>query len=268
VLTTGTGEAASDSLTAHNLPVAAGVGLSGLITGLVVQLHTRTYRPWAYWVAVPMVAEFATMAADAVHVAAGVPHTVTSLGYALTVVFVVWHRREATLGIQAIATRARDAWYWVAVLATFALGTAVGDLSAITAPLGYLDSVVLYATMMTIPLTAWRAGTHPIIVFWTGHVLTRPLGASVADWSGKPPARTGLGLGDGPVPLTGTALIITLVTWTTRTARARPKTPAHPPEASVDGARHGIAVPRGRHGAPMRPRPTPGPERRWIGRWR
>jgi uncharacterized membrane-anchored protein len=218
VLTTGTGEAASDYLAAHNLRIAATLGLLGLLVGLAFQLRTRTYQPWAYWLAVSMVAVFGTMAADALHVIAGIPYTVTSIAYALAVaaVFGVWHRSEGTLDIHSIITRRREGLYWTAVLVTFALGTAVGDLSAISADLGYLASALLYAGMIAVPFLAWRLGANPVLTFWAAYVLTRPLGASVADWLGKPADRSGLGLGDLPVTVVATAMIITLVGWTAR----------------------------------------------------
>ena len=216
VLTTGTGEAASDYLAGRSLVVAAGLGLVGLVVGLVLQLRSQRYLPWAYWLAVSMVAVFGTMAADAVHVVLGVPYGVTSAGYAgaVAAVFAVWHRREGTLDIHSISTRSREAFYWVAVLATFALGTAVGDLSAITLGLGYLTSAVLYAVLIAIPAVGWRTGRlNPVLAFWSAYVLTRPLGASLADWLGKPAERTGLGWGDGPVTVVATALIVALVAW-------------------------------------------------------
>jgi uncharacterized membrane-anchored protein len=218
VLTTGTGEAASDYLAARNIAVAAGLGLAGLIVGLAVQLRVRRYVPWAYWLSVTMVAVFGTMAADAVHVVMGVPYPVTSIGYALAVaaVFVVWHRVEGTLDIHSITTTGRESFYWVAVLATFALGTAVGDLSAITLGLGYFSSAVVYAVLIAVPAVAWwRFRLHPVVAFWSAYVLTRPLGASLADWLGKPAERSGLGLGDGTVTVAATTVIAALVAWLT-----------------------------------------------------
>jgi len=229
VLTTGTGEAASDFLAAHNLLVAAAVGAAGLLAGLVWQLRSHRYRPGVYWLAVSMVAVFGTMAADAVHVVAGVPYPVTSLGYALAVlgVFGLWYAAEGTLDIHSIRTRRREGFYWAAVLATFALGTAVGDLSAFTLRLGYLASAVVYAALIAVPAVGWwRFGLHPVVAFWSAYVLTRPLGASLADWLGKPIGRSGLGLGDGTVTLVAAVIIAALVTWT---AKTRPD-----PSAAVD----------------------------------
>ena len=222
VLTTGTGEAASDYLAAHDLVAAAGLGLLGLLVGLALQFRSRRYVARLYWLAVSMVAVFGTMAADAVHVVLGIPYSVTSTGYALTVagVFLVWHRSERTLDIHSIRTRRREAFYWAAVLATFALGTAVGDLTAITLGLGYLPSALLYAALIAVPALAWwRLRLNPVVAFWCAYVLTRPLGASIADWLGKPPDRSGLGVGDGVVTVVSAVLIAALVAWRSRADR-------------------------------------------------
>ena len=224
VLTTGTGEAASDYLAAGSLVVAAGLGLLGLVIGLALQLRVRRYVPWIYWLSVSMVAVFGTMAADAVHVVLGLSYWVTSAGYAAAValVFAVWHRVEGTLDIHSVRTTRRELFYWAAVLVTFALGTAVGDLSAITVGLGFLPSAVLYGAMIAVPAIAWwRFRLNPVVAFWSAYVLTRPLGASIADWLGKPAGRTGLGLGDGPVTITATGLIVAAVVWLTIADRRR-----------------------------------------------
>jgi uncharacterized membrane-anchored protein len=229
VLTTGTGEAASDYLASRNQIEAVALGLAGLVAGLALQFRCRRYVAWAYWLAVSMVAVFGTMAADAVHVILDIPYTVTSLGYALAVaaVFALWYLGEGTLNIHSIVTRRREAFYWAAVLATFALGTAVGDLSAVTLGLGYLPSAVLYGLLMMVPAVAWaRFGLNPVIAFWAAYVLTRPLGASIADWLGKPADRSGLGWGDLPVTLVATVLIVALVGWQTLAAHRSARPPA------------------------------------------
>lgn len=224
VLTTGTGEAASDYLVDRNAVVSVLLGAVALVACLVLQLRTRVHRAVPYWLAVSAVAVFGTMAADVVHIVLGLGYTVTSVGYTLGVigVFGVWFLVERTLDVHSITTRRRELFYWVAVLATFALGTAVGDFSAITADLGFLPSAVLYAVLIAVPAVAWRAGASPVLTFWAAYVLTRPLGASIADWAGKPAGSTGLGLGDGPVALVGAALIVALVLREVRRESVRP----------------------------------------------
>jgi uncharacterized membrane-anchored protein len=213
VLTTGTGEAASDYLAKVSLVLAAGIGVIGFAAGMWLQFRSVRYRPVVYWFAVLMVAVFGTMAADALHVVLGVPYVASTVFYAvaLAVVLVLWRRTEGTLSIHSITTRRRETWYWLTVLLTFALGTAAGDLTAFVLHLGYLGSAVLFAVAIVVPALAWRAGLNPVAAFWTAYVLTRPLGASLADWLGKPSALGGLAVGDGVVSALATVLIAVLV---------------------------------------------------------
>ncbi|CAM5301404.1 hypothetical protein AB0M94_23025 [Streptomyces xanthochromogenes] len=212
VLTTGMGETASDYLGRTLGPVPAGaLGLTGLAVALVAQFRSDRYRPWTYWSAIVMVSVFGTMAADVVHVIAGVPYAVSTAAFTVTLaaVFVAWRLSEGTLSIHSIRTRRRETFYWAAVLATFALGTAVGDLTAGTLHLGYLTSGVLFAALIAVPALAGRyLGLDAVAAFWWAYVLTRPLGASFADWMGVPAGREGLGWGTGPVTL---ALIVPIV---------------------------------------------------------
>jgi uncharacterized membrane-anchored protein len=133
---------------------------------------------------------------------------------ALAAVFVAWQRSEKTLSIHSIDTARREAFYWAAVVATFALGTAAGDLTAYTFHLGYAWSIVLFAGMITIPAIGyWRFGWNAIFAFWFAYVVTRPLGASFADRMGKPVSLGGLGWGQGTVSLVMTVLIVCLVAY-------------------------------------------------------
>jgi len=220
VLTTGMGEAASDWLAAHGIALAAGVGLLGLGVTLWYQLRADRYRPVTYWATVAMVAVFGTMAADAIHVVLGVSYPMTSTAYALAVVvcLAVWRRIEGTLSIHSITTRRRELFYWATVLATFALGTAAGDLTAITLKLGYLESGLIFLAAILIPWTAWRWWRlNEVVAFWAAYVLTRPLGASFADWIAKPATRgAGLGVGDAPVTIALVVVIAALVVWIAR----------------------------------------------------
>jgi len=211
ILTTGMGEAMSDFLGNLFVPLAAVVGVGGLWYALRRQLRARSYHAPTYWAAVAMVAVFGTMAADGVHDGAGIPYSVTTPLFALAValIFFLWRRSEGTLSIHSITTRRREAYYWWAVLATFALGTAAGDLTAIQLHLGFLDSAYLFAAIIALPAIGWwRLRLNATVAFWSAYVVTRPLGASLADWLGKPHAQTGLGLGDGVV--SGLALLVFL----------------------------------------------------------
>jgi uncharacterized membrane-anchored protein len=215
ILTTGMGEAASDYLGNTNLALAGVVGVGGLVLTMRWQLRTAGYHAAAYWSAVAMVAVFGTMAADLLHVVLGLSYLVTTPFYALalTVVLTWWYRSEGTLSIHSITTRRRELFYWATVLTSFALGTAAGDLTAATFGLGFLDSGYLFGAMILVPLVAWRLGLNAVGAFWAAYILTRPLGASFADWFGKPPSLTGLDLGDGTVTWTTLAAIVVLVVW-------------------------------------------------------
>jgi uncharacterized membrane-anchored protein len=237
VLTTGMGEAMSDFLGQNSVPLAAAVGIFGLAFALRLQLRTREYRAPVYWGAVMMVAVFGTMAADGVHDGASIPYSVTTPIFALVVaaIFFLWQRSEGTLSIHTITSRRRELYYWAAVLATFALGTAAGDLTAISLNLGFFDSAMFFAAIIAIPALAWwRGKLNPITAFWAAYVVTRPLGASFADWFGKPHAQTGIGLGDGAVSGLALIVFVLLVAYVAVTKRdiqdpgGGPAHPAHP----------------------------------------
>jgi uncharacterized membrane-anchored protein len=217
ILTTGMGEATSDFLGEVNLVLAGVVGLGGFCLALWLQIRGRRYVAPLYWFAVVMVAVFGTMAADGLHVGLGIPYQFTTLLYAVAValVFWLWHRTEGTLSIHSIVTRRREIYYWITVFATFALGTATGDLTATTLNLGFLASGVLFAVAILVPLVAWRLGANPVLAFWIAYVLTRPLGASFADWLGKPHDIGGLNFGDGTVAGVATLVIVALVGYVT-----------------------------------------------------
>jgi uncharacterized membrane-anchored protein len=221
LLTTGMGEAMSDFLGQQNVPIAAAIGIFGLWLALRLQMRTREYRAGYYWFAVMMVAVFGTMAADGVHDGASLPYAVTTPGYALLVagVFFFWYRSEGTLSIHSITTRRRESYYWAAVLATFALGTAAGDLTALSLNIGFFGSVVLFAAIIAIPAVGWsRFNLNPIVAFWFAYIVTRPLGASFADGFSKP-TNGGLGTGDGLVSAVALVIFIALVAYVAATKR-------------------------------------------------
>jgi uncharacterized membrane-anchored protein len=222
LLTTGMGEAMSDFLGKESIPLAGAVGIFGLWLALWLQLRQREYRAPFYWFAVMMVAIFGTMAADGVHRGAGLSYVVTTPLCAIVVagVFFCWYRSEGTLSIHSITTPRRESFYWAAVLGTFALGTAAGDLTAISLNLGYFDSALLFAAIIAIPaLGWWRFNLNPILAFWFAYIVTRPLGASLADWLGKPTSHSGLGLGDGTVSVVALVVFIALVAYVSATRR-------------------------------------------------
>jgi uncharacterized membrane-anchored protein len=226
LLTTAMGEATSDYLVRVLNPVLA-VGLGGLalIGALVMQFRSPRYVPWIYWLAVAMVAVAGTMAADVLHKQFGVPYGVSTPFFAivLAAVFVAWHRTEKTLSIHSITTARREAFYWAAVMSTFALGTAAGDLLATTFKLGFFSAALVFVGLILIPVVGyWRFHMNGVLAFWFAYVVTRPIGASFADWTGKSRSLTGLGWGDGYVALVLTFLIVVMVGYLTVSGRDTP----------------------------------------------
>jgi uncharacterized membrane-anchored protein len=222
-LSTAMGESTSDYLVHRLDPVTAVLlGFAGFAVALVVQFSMRRYFAWTYWFAVVMVGVFGTMAADVLHVGLGVPYIASAALYAVVLagVFWTWQRSEKSLSIHSIDTPRRELFYWAAVVSTFALGTAVGDVTALTFHFGYFGSIVLFAVVIVVPVLGFlQFNWNPILTFWFAYVVTRPLGASVADWMGKPRTSSGLGWGAGHVSLAITIIIAALVAYLAVTRR-------------------------------------------------
>ena len=223
ILTTGMGETASDFL-AHTIGplVSVPLGFLGFAVAFVIQMRSSTYVAWKYWLAVVMVSVFGTMAADILHVGIGIPYVVSTAFFAITLGLLLWQWRshEGTLSIHSIHTKPRELFYWGTVLVTFALGTAAGDMTAVTFGWGYLTSGIVFTILFAIPLVAQsRLGAPEVAMFWTAYIITRPLGASFADWLALPPARGGIGLGTGPVTVLWTVAIALLVARLAATRR-------------------------------------------------
>jgi uncharacterized membrane-anchored protein len=196
VLTTGMGEAASDALVRWGGGLAVAATAVALVASFVAQFRARRHVGWIYWLAVAMVGIFGTMAADIPHFL-GLSLWLTSGLHlaAVIAIFAVWYRAEGTLSFASISRGRSEAFYWAAVIATFALGTAVGDLTADTWHLGNLVSGVMFCGLIVLPLLARRhLGLSYVAAFWTAYVLTRPLGASFADWMGGRHFGGGLGI--------------------------------------------------------------------------
>src|SRR5271157_5921013 len=178
LLTTAMGESTSDYLVHQIDPVIAVIlGALGFGIAFALQFWTRKYVAWVYWLAVTMVAIFGTMAADVVHIVLGVPYWLSTISFAiaLTVIFFIWHKTEQTLSIHSILTPRREIFYWLAVITTFAFGTAAGDMTAITFKLGYLASGILFAVLFGIPLVAYKfLGANEVVTFWVAYIFTRP----------------------------------------------------------------------------------------------
>lgn len=233
ILTTGMGETTSDFMVHRFDPYfAVAAGGLGFVLAMAIQLTVRKYVTWVYWFAVAMVSVFGTMAADVTHIVLGVPYVVSTAAFVvgLAVIFSLWYASERTLSIHSIRTRRRELFYWASVLATFALGTAAGDMTARTLRLGFFSAGVVFAVVFAIPgLAHWKLGMNPILAFWLAYVVTRPLGASFADWAAIPPGVGGLGLGYGVISAVLTLLIVGFVGYlavTGKDVEVRAVTPA------------------------------------------
>ncbi len=223
LLTTAMGEATSDYLVSRFSPITAvAFGGIGLVIALALQFSVSRYIAGVYWLTAIMVAIFGTMAADVLHVGFGIPYIISASGFsvALLAIFALWYMSEKTLSIHSISTHRRELFYWATVIVTFALGTAVGDLTATTMGLGYFSSGVLFAVLIALPALAYRLfGLNAILAFWLSYILTRPLGASFADWAVKPHSAGGFGLGGGPVSLGLTLVIAGFIVYLTITRK-------------------------------------------------
>lgn len=225
VLSTAMGEALSDFLDGGSglWPVVGCLAaLIVFVVALRMQFRSPRYSTGLYWFAVAMVATFGTMAADGWHQAFGIPYYVTTIGFlvVLGVIFWKWYASEQTLSIHSIITRRREWFYWATVLSTFALGTAAGDMTAADFRLGYLTSGILFAGIIALPaLGYWKFRLNAVAAFWFAYIITRPLGASFADWMDVSKHRGGLGLGTGPVSLALAVVIVGLIAYVAATGK-------------------------------------------------
>lgn len=224
ILTIGMGEALSDFLVTRFNPVPTVLVTAVLFAViLIVQLRADRYRPWLYWGTVSLVGVFGTMVADVTHVALGVPYAVSTPVFltALVAVFILWRRVEETVDVHTITSTRRQLFYWAAVITTFATGTAAGDLAASTFHLGYLSGgLVFVAAMIIVVLARATSVLGPVTAFWTAYVLTRPIGASFADYVAVPHARGGLDVGTGLVSAVLLIAIAFTVSWKNSTRPA------------------------------------------------
>jgi uncharacterized membrane-anchored protein len=222
LLTTCGGEAVSDYLALGNRQVGAVVETGLVVIALVWQFRTRRYVAAAYWSLAFAIAIFGTGVSDALHLFIGIPYAGTTLLWAvvLALIFWAWYRSEGTLSIHSIVTRRREAFYWAVVFATFALGTALGDFTASVLGLGYLASAIMFFFIIGIPAVFWwRFGLNSVAAFWFAYVVTRPLGASFADYFGRARSLSGAGFGSGRVAVIVAIAVAILVGYLAITRR-------------------------------------------------
>ncbi len=223
VLCTTIGETAADFLN-----VNLNLGLTGvsIITGVLLviilffQFKATKYIPVVYWSAVTLVSVFGTLVTDNLS-DKGLPLETSTLifGVLLALTFLGWYISEKTLSIHSIFTRRREAFYWTAILFTFALGTATGDLVSEGLGVGYLNTGILVAAIIAITAVAWRFRLNSVLSFWIIYILTRPLGASIGDLLSQPSKYGGLGLGPTVTSFIFLGGIVGIVTYLTITKR-------------------------------------------------
>jgi uncharacterized membrane-anchored protein len=211
ILSTTVGETGADYLA-----VDAGLGhgvtrvmMAALLTiALFIQLRTRRHTPWAYWLTVVLVSVVGTQITDLLTDGLGVSLTVSTCAFSvlLAAIFATWFRVERSLSMHDIVSRRRELFYWSAILCTFALGTAAGDLATEAVGLGFAWGALSFGTLIAITYAAWRFGGNAVLTFWIGYILTRPFGAALGDLLTQ--ARTDGGLGMGTMWTSALFLVV------------------------------------------------------------
>lgn len=218
ILCTTVGETAADFLNVNlNLGLTGTSIVTGtsLIVALIAQFKTKKYIPAVYWIAVMLISVFGTLVTDNLTDAMGIPLETSTIVFSilLGMTFLIWYLFEKTLSIHSVFTMQRESFYWLAILFTFALGTAAGDLMAEGLGLGYAITGIIIAALIAIFSALWRLGLNSILSFWLIYILTRPLGASLGDYLSQSPAHGGLGLGATITSLVFFGGILGIVTY-------------------------------------------------------
>lgn len=225
ILATTVGETAADFLNFHLHFGLAGtsVAMAGLLLiSLTAQVRAERYIPWLYWLTVVLISVVGTLITDNLTDNAGIPLEITAIvfGVGLAATFAAWYATERTLSIHTIYTRRRELYYWGAILLTFALGTAAGDLVAERLNLGYILSALLFGGLIAMTAAAhYVLKANAVASFWIAYILTRPLGASFGDYLSQPAANGGLGLGTAQTSMLFLAAIFGLVAYLTLTRK-------------------------------------------------
>ena len=224
ILCTTVGETAADFL---NMNLNFGLTGTSIVTGILLavalffQFKTKKYVPSIYWLSVVLISVFGTLITDNLTDSMGVPLEFSTIFFsiALALTFAVWYAKEKTLSIHSIVTRQREVFYWLAILFTFALGTAVGDLVAEGLGLGYLLTGIIVTGVVAVMAVAWRMGLNSVLAFWIIYILTRPLGASLGDFLSQSQKHGGLGWGATVTSVIFLGAILAVVVYLTVTKR-------------------------------------------------
>lgn len=220
VMSTTVGETGADYLAVH---VGLGAALTGgimvalLAAALALQFRERRYVPWIYWLTVVLVSVVGTQLTDYLtdKLEVSLYASTAAFAVALAITFAIWFAVERTLSIHAITTRRREAFYWLAILITFALGTAAGDLATEALGLGFDWGVVVFGALIAAVTIAYFLGANAVFTFWIAYILTRPLGASLGDLLSQSTEYGGLGLGTVVTSLAFLSAIVALVIFAT-----------------------------------------------------
>lgn len=220
ILSTTVGETGADYLAVH---VGLGAGLTAicttglLIAALLLQLSRSAYVPWIYWLTVVLVSIVGTQLTDLLTDKLEISLYVSTAAFAcaLAVTFAIWFGTERTLSIRSIVTMRRELFYWTAILFTFALGTAAGDLATEALGLGFQVGVVAFGALIAAVAVFYTIGANPVLTFWLAYILTRPLGASLGDLLSQAREYGGMGLGTIQTSIVFLTVIIGLVAWVT-----------------------------------------------------
>jgi uncharacterized membrane-anchored protein len=220
ILSTTVGETGADYLAVHvglGTSTTTAIMVGFLLAALILQLRTRSYVPWIYWLTVVLVSIVGTQITDWLTDRLEISLYVSTAAFAaiLATIFAVWYGVERTLSIHTIITTRRELFYWAAILFTFALGTAAGDLATEALGLGFQLGVVAFGAMIALISLAYYLGANPVLTFWLAYILTRPLGASLGDLLSQAREYGGVGLGTIYTSLGFLAFIIVLVAWVT-----------------------------------------------------
>lgn len=200
LMSTTVGETAADYLAVNagwGQGLTRGIMCALLASSLIIQFRSRRYSPWFYWLTVVLVSIVGTQITDLLTDGWSVSLYTSTAIFAtmLAAVFALWHHIEHTLSIQTIVTPRREAFYWTAVLCTFALGTAAGDLATEALGLGFTWGIVVFGALIGLTFAAWHLFGYPVLTFWIAYILTRPLGASLGDLLTQAKTYGGLGMG-------------------------------------------------------------------------
>jgi uncharacterized membrane-anchored protein len=220
ILSTTVGETGADYLAVHvglGATVTAAIMACLLAASLILQLRAQSYIPWTYWLTVVLVSVVGTQITDLLTDKLEISLYLSTAAFAcaLAVTFAIWYGVERTLSIHSIVTTRRELFYWLAILFTFALGTAAGDLATEALGLGFQIGVIVFGALIALIATAYYLGANPVLTFWLAYILTRPLGASLGDLLSQSRGYGGVGLGTVYTSIAFLTVIVALVIWVT-----------------------------------------------------